>query len=82
MSIKNSNYYDVLCYVGRIVLPALAVFVSTLGAEVGLPYADTISKVVMAVDVFLNALLQQSSIAYYKEQSETEEEVDLHHVSE
>ena len=73
----NDNIYDVLCWIGRIFLPALAVFVTTLGTDLGLANADVISKVIMALDVFLNALLQQSSVTYYKEQATTEEETTV-----
>lgn len=64
----NDNLFDLLAWVGRIFLPAFAVFVTTLGNELGLANAEMIAKVVMALDVFLNALLQQSSVSYYKEQ--------------
>lgn len=72
----NDNLFDVLAWIGRIFLPALAVFITTLGAELGLSDAETIAKVVMATDVFLNALLQQSSVTYYKEQV-TDKAVDV-----
>lgn len=63
----NSKVYDVLKYIGRIVLPALAVLYTTLGEIWGLPFTKEIPASIMAIDVFLNALLEISSANYQKE---------------
>lgn len=63
----NDKTYDILSWVGKIVLPALAVLYTTLGNTWGLPYVEQIPATIMAVDVFLNALLGISSNAYYKD---------------
>lgn len=65
----NDNLFDLLAWIGRIFLPAFAVFVTTLGNELGIANAEIVAKVTMALDVFLNALLQQSSVSYYKEKA-------------
>ncbi len=72
----NDKLYDILSWIGKIVLPALAVLYATLADTWGLPYSSEISATIMAVDVFLNALLGISSASYYKEQAtNTETEI-------
>ena len=63
----NDKVYDVLAWCGKIVLPALAVLYATLADTWGLPYSSEISTTIMAIDVFLNALLGISSANFYKE---------------
>lgn len=65
----NDKLYDILCWFGRIVLPALAVLYTTLGDIWGLPYTSEIPATIMGIDVFLNALLGISSNTYYKEKA-------------
>ena len=72
----NDKIYDVLAYVGKIVLPGLAVLYSTIAETWGLPFPNEVSATIMAIDVFLNALLGVSSVAYYKEQAESTSIVD------
>lgn len=71
----NDKTYDILCWVGRIVMPSLAVLYTTLGDIWGLPYTSEIPATIMGVDVFLNALLGISSNAYYKEKAKQNTEV-------
>lgn len=71
----NDKTYDILSWIGKIVLPALAVLYATLGNTWGLPYVEQIPATIMAVDVFLNALLGISSNAYYKEKANRNTEV-------
>lgn len=71
----NDKTYDILSWIGKIVLPALAVLYTTLGNTWGLPYVEQIPATIMAVDVFLNALLGISSNAYYKEKAKQNTEV-------
>lgn len=58
--------YDILCWVGKIVLPSLSVLYGTIGKIWNLPYVEQIPMTIMAIDVFLNALLGISSANYYK----------------
>lgn len=69
----NDKVYDVLSWLGKIVLPAMAVLYATLADTWGLPYSSQISATIMAIDVFLNALLGISSSSYYKEQAKNSE---------
>ena len=71
----NDKTYDVLCWIGRIVMPSLAVLYTTLGDIWGLPYTSEIPATIMGLDVFLNALLGISSNTYYKEKANQNTEV-------
>ena len=62
----NNTVYDVLSWIGKIVLPALAVLYAALADTWGLPYSSEVSATIMAIDVFLNALLGISTANYYK----------------
>ena len=66
MKISNSTY-DILAWIGRILLPSLSVLYSTLGKIWNLPYTEQIPLTIMALDVFLNALLGISSKQYFEE---------------
>lgn len=65
MKLENKTY-DILAWVGRIVLPALSVLYATLGEIWGLLYTKEIPLTITAIDVFLNALLGISANNYYK----------------
>ena len=71
----NDKIYDILCWIGRIVLPSLAVLYTTLGDIWGLPYTSEITATIIGIDVFLNALLGISSNTYYKEKANQNTEV-------
>ena len=70
----NNKTYDVLKYIALIALPALAVFYSTLSNIWNLPYHDAIPDTIMAVDLFLGALLGISNSNYKKMIDGVEEE--------
>lgn len=68
----NDKTYKLLSYLGKIVLPALATLTITL-FKVWCPETELgtmIGATIMALDVFLNALLGESSKDYYKAQVE------------
>lgn len=68
----SDKWYKILSYVGKIVLPALATLVITL-FKVWYPETELgtmIGATIMALDVFLNALLGESSKDFYKAQVE------------
>lgn len=66
MIFKNNKVYDVLVWISSVVLPALAILYTSLASAWGLPYADEISNTILAIDVFLGALLKVSSNRYQK----------------
>ena len=70
----NDKVYDILAWCGKIVLPALAVLYATLADTWGLPYSNEISTTIMAIDVFLNALLGISSANFYKDTYQSTDE--------
>lgn len=63
----SNELYDVLAFIGRVVLPALSVLYATLGEIWHLPYTKEIPLTITAVDLFLNSLLGISSNNYYKQ---------------
>ena len=71
----NDKIYDILCWIGRIVLPALAVLYVALGDTWGLPYTSKIQATIIAIDVFLNTLLGIASNTYYKQKANQNTEV-------
>ncbi len=67
MKLENKTY-DILAFVGRVVLPALSVLYATLGEIWHLPYTKEIPLTITAFDLFLNTLLGISSNNYYKQE--------------
>ena len=67
MKLSNKTY-DILAFIGRVVLPALSVLYATLGDIWSLPYTKEIPLTITAIDLFLNSLLGISSNTYYKEE--------------
>lgn len=63
----TNKTYDVLCWVGRILLPALAVFYATLGKLWNLPYINEIPATITAIAVFINAILKHQSDNYFED---------------
>lgn len=84
MIISNATY-DVLAFIGRVVLPALSVLYATLGEIWHLPFTKEIPLTITAIDLFLNTLLGISANNYYKasgslEMPDNETEVDNNEV--
>lgn len=79
MIMKNSTY-DILKWIQRIVLPALATFYIGLGeiwvGIINLPYPAQIAATITLVDTFLGALLGISAAAYNKAM-ETDDHVEV-----
>ena len=73
MKLTNKTY-DVLKIISMIIVP-LAALVTSLGDIWGLPYAEQISNTLLAIGVFLGALLVDSSKRYTQAQEENDEEV-------
>ena len=60
--------YDVLKWVGLIVLPALATLVGVIGNAWGLPYCDAIVTTIAAVGTFIGAIIGASHVKAKAEQ--------------
>lgn len=58
----SNNVYDVLKWVGLIVLPAIATLVKAVFPAWNLPYADAIATTCTALGVFVGALIGISSV--------------------
>lgn len=63
----NDKVYDVLKWIAILFLPALAILVRTVFAIWQIPYGEQISATIVAIQVFLGAILGVSSIQYKKE---------------
>ena len=66
--ILSNKIYDILKWIQRLLLPALATFYLTLGSVwtgiVDLPYPEQVAATIAAVGVFLGALVKRSSDKY------------------
>lgn len=69
----KNRLYDILKYTSVIVIPAIVLFINTLGEIWGLQHTAEISATVSAVGVFLGALIQISSARYTKKQENTDD---------
>ena len=56
-----SRVYDVLKWVGLIVLPACATFMLTIGQTWGIPYAGEIATTIVAVGTMIGAVIGVST---------------------
>lgn len=74
----SDKTYDVLKWIQRLLLPALATLYLALGAIwkdiIYLPYPEQVAATITAIDTFLGVILGISSANYYKELQETEAE--------
>lgn len=66
MKISN-RMYDVLKWVAILFLPALAILIRTVFVIWNIPYGDQISATIIALQVFLGAILGVSTLNYNKE---------------
>lgn len=72
MSFKMSNKtYDILCWIARILLPAIGTLYFALAKIWGLPYAAEIVGTITAVDTFLGVILGISDAKYEATKSNT-----------
>ena len=70
------NVYDLLCWIGRICLPALAVFYGTIGKIWTLPFTEQIPLTLTALAVLINALLKKASDDYFDKREIVDATVD------
>lgn len=59
--ILPDKLYDVLKWVGLMVLPALATLVQTVGAAVGFECADVAATIITAVGTFIGVVIGASA---------------------
>lgn len=70
----SNKVYDVLKYVSVIGVPAVVLFINTLGQIWGWQHTAEISATVSAIGVLIGALIQITSAKYTKSQNETKED--------
>lgn len=70
MIFKNSKVYDVLKYLQRIALPAIAALYVALAKIWGWPYSGEIAGTIAAIVTFMGAILEISSAEYHKQEGE------------
>ena len=63
----SNKIYDVLKWIAILFLPALAILIRTVFAIWQIPYGEQISATIIAVQVFLGAILGVSTLNYNKE---------------
>ena len=63
----SDSMYDILAWIGRYCLPALSVFVTSIGQIWSLPYTEKIALTICAIDVLLNTMLGLSSQKYFED---------------
>lgn len=66
MKLPN-RLFDVLKWVAILFLPALAILIRTVFAIWSIPYGEEISSTIVALQVFLGAILGVSTLNYNKE---------------
>lgn len=66
MKLEN-RVYDVLKWVAILFLPALAILIRTVFAIWNIPYGEQISSTIIAIQVFLGAVLGISTLQYKEE---------------
>jgi len=60
----SNKVYDVLKFLAQVGLPAVGTLYAALAAIWQFPYAEEVPATIMAVVLFLGAILQISTIAY------------------
>lgn len=63
----SNRLFDVLKWVAILFLPALAILIRTVFAIWEIPYGEEISSTIIALQVFLGAILGVSTLNYNKE---------------
>lgn len=63
----SNRVFDILKWVAILFLPALAILIRTVFAIWSIPYGEQISATIIALQVFLGAILGVSTLNYNKE---------------
>ena len=63
-TILSDRLYDVLKWLAILFLPALAILIKTVFAIWGIPYGGEIGDTIIALQVFLGAILGLSTLQY------------------
>lgn len=63
----SNRVFDILKWVAILFLPALAILIRTVFAIWQIPYGEEISNTIIALQVFLGAILGISTLNYNRE---------------
>lgn len=63
----SNKAFDILKWVAILFLPALAILIRTVFAIWNIPYGEQISATIIALQVFLGAILGVSTLNYNKD---------------
>lgn len=61
-----NKLYDILKWVGLIILPALATLVQTIGTAVGFEYTEVAATIITAVGTFVGMVIGASAVKAVK----------------
>lgn len=64
--LMSDKTYDIMKWIVQYILPGLGVLYAVIAGATGIPYADIVLAVVMAVDWFLGIILGISTKQYNK----------------
>lgn len=67
----SSKLYNILKYIALIAMPAIVIFLSTIGDIWGIAWMPKVVSTISAVAVLLGALLQISSNNFWKDKEVT-----------
>ena len=60
----NNKSYEIMKWVTMIALPAISVFIGTVGVELGISEPDTLVTVLNAITVLMGSLIGVSTLNY------------------
>jgi len=69
----SDKTYDAFCFVGRLLLPALAVLYTTVGKIWNLPYTNEVPATITAVALFINTVMKINSDNYFADKTIVQE---------
>ena len=64
--LMSDKTYDIMKWIVQYILPGLGMLYAIIAGATGLPYAEVVPAVVMAVDLFLGIILGISTKQYNK----------------
>ena len=66
----NNKTYDILAFIGRLLLPAIATFIVAFGDIWHIQYASEIGATVTAIATLINSILADASKKYFNNKDE------------
>lgn len=63
----NNKTYEIMKWITMIALPAISVFIGTVGVELGISDPDTLVTILNAITVLMGSLIGVSTLNYNKD---------------